>query len=191
MRVRSGLAAVVCLAGIMPAVAAAQGIGVEAAGMYATLSGDDFTGIDAGMGFDAQLRINVASRFSLGGGFQMTSHGNNVVPDNFKVSAFFAEPRLTFSMPASPLTPFLGARVGRLSSKIESGGTEQTASGWEYGATGGAMFRAGPMLNIVVAVMYAAASFGDIEVNGTSQPNSDTSGSSLILRAGVNLRLGR
>jgi len=191
MRSLKGLAAILAVASLMPVTVAAQGLGIEVAGMYATLSGDDFTGIDAGVGFDAQLRINLAPRVSLGGGVQRTSHGNDVVPDNYGVMAFFVEPRMTFSMPASPMTPFIGARVGRLSSSIESGGNEQEASGWMYGATGGLMFRAGPMVNLVVAVMYAAASFGDIEINGTTQPNSDTSGSSLVLRGGVSIKLGR
>ncbi len=183
----------VAVAGLLaiPAVADAQGIGAEAAGIYATLSGDDFQGIDAGFGLDAQLRFNAAPRFSIGAGVQLTSHGNNVVSENTRVTGFFAEPRLTFSMPASPLTPFLGARVGLARTSLSSGGTDVTSSGWLFGGTGGAMFRAGPMVNVVLAVVFASVSFGDFEVNGTSQPGTETSGTSLALRGGVSIKLGR
>lgn len=191
MRARSGLAVVVCLFGVVPAAAAAQGIGIEAAGIYATLSGDDFQGVDAGFGFDGQLRLNLAPRFSIGAGIQRTSHGNDVVPENFGVMGFFAEPRLTFSMPGAPMTPFIGARVALMKSSIESGGTEVKQSGYLLGGTAGAMFRAGPMVNIVAAVVFGSLSFGDQEVNGTEQPGTDTGGTSLAIRAGVNIKLGR
>lgn len=191
MRTVSGTAAVLAALVLVPSALLAQKIGLEAAGIYATLSGDDFQGVDAGMGLDAQIRFNVAPRISIGAGVQRTSHGNDVVPENFGVLGIFAEPRLTFSMPASPLTPFIGARVALMKSSIESGGTEVKQSGYLVGGTGGIMFRAGPMVNIVAAVVFGSLSFGDQEVNGTEQPGTDTGGTSLALRAGVNINLGR
>lgn len=164
------------------------GVALEFAGLYATLSGSDFQGINAGFGGDAQVRFG--GRLSLGLGAQYTSHGNDVVPDNSKVIGIFAEPRITFHVPASPITPYVGARVGWMNSSISSGGTDIKSSGYEAGATGGVMFRAGPMVQIVLAAVFASVHFGDQKVNGASQANSDTSGSSLAIRAGVRIGLG-
>jgi hypothetical protein len=42
-----------------------------------------------------------------------------------------------------------------------------------------------------VSVTYAAVSFGDAELNGSTVADTDTSGSTLVLRAGVSVRLSK
>ncbi len=184
-----GVAAAVLLA--VPAVANAQGIGVEAAGIYASLSGDDFQTTDAGFGFDAQLRLRTPGRLSLGAGLQYTSHNDDSIGESVGVLGVFAEPRLSFSVPASPITPFIGGRVGYLRRSVSAGGTDASSSGWLYGGTGGVTFRGGPMVDLMVAVVFAGASFSDYEVNGQAQTGTDASGSALAVRAGVSIKLGR
>lgn len=173
---------VACLV-LAPALVQAQNI--EAALLYATLSGDDFDGVDAGLGIDAQVRFRAGPRLTIGIGGQYTMHGVDISDEKFKVMGIFAEPRLTFSMPGASMTPFVGARLGYLRNSFSDTGTDVKASGWLLGGTGGLMFRAGPSMNIVLALMFASATFGDQEINGTTQANTDASGTSLALRAGV------
>ena len=160
--------------------------GVEVAGIYATLSGDDFEGTDAGVGFDAQLRYTKSSQFSFGGGIQRTSHGIDGFDNNIAVLGFFVEPRMELKMSGtSNLSPFLAFRAAYLRESLDEGGSDLTSTGYSFGFGGGLNMAATPAMSLTGTVTYNIVNFGEVEVDGDAIPDSDASGSSLAVRFGV------
>jgi len=165
---------------------AANPWGVEVAGIYATLSGDDFEGTDAGMGFDAQLRYTRSSTFSLGGGLQRTSHGIDGFDNSISVLGFFVEPRMDLKMSgSSSLSPFLAFRAAYLKESLDEDGSDLSATGYSFGFGGGLSMAASPSMSLTGTITYNIVNFGEVEVDGESIDDSDAGGSSLALRFGV------
>jgi hypothetical protein len=193
-------ALILAVAGIVApiVVAGAQSVGarfsVEAAPSYATLDGEDFDGLDAGLGFDVQGRFGWPA-WSFGLGWQRSSHDVAEVSDNLIVSSFFVEPRFQFPVQGD-LRPYFLARVGlanqRLDAVIPGVGTfDLESSGLIIGVGGGLAFPVAPSIDVNFSAMWARLSFDDIEVNGEALPDSDSDGSSLMLRAGMSFTFGR
>lgn len=186
------LAVVTAFLACGPVLLHAQSFSFSGAGLYATLSGSDFDGIDAGLGGELQFRYHAATGFSIGGGLQYTSHGVDGISENFGVRGFFADVRYAFqNQSSSSITPYLGARAVLTHYSISSSGTDVTASGTAFGPTGGILIRLAPTTQLDVGIAWFSVHFGDAEVNGTAQPDTDSSGSSLALRAGVVIGFGK
>ena len=185
LAVLAGLA-VVCALPSRVEAQTANPWGVEVAGIYATLSGDDFEGTDAGMGFDAQLRYTRSSTFSLGGGIQRTSHGVDGLDNNIAVLGFFVEPRMDLKMSGtSNLSPFLAFRAAYLRESLSEGGSDFSATGYGFGFGGGLSMAASPSMSLTGTITYNIVNFGEVEVDGDAIPDSDAGGSSLAVRFGV------
>jgi opacity protein-like surface antigen len=172
--------------------AAAQSVpkfSLEPAAYYATVSGDDFEGIDAGMGFDVQGRVKFTA-LSLGLGWQRSTHGNEVFSEDITASGFFVEPRYEIPSAAS-IKPYIGARLGRVTQSIEVDGVEVSSSGFSYGAGVGIVMPLAGSVKLNTSANYNRLSYGNFEVNGSEEPDTETSGTSLVLRVGVSLSFGR
>lgn len=154
------------------------------AGLYATLSGSDFTGTNAGIGADAQVRLALGSGFTLGGGAQFTSHGVDGFNEKFNVIGIFAEPRYVFAAGASKVHPYLVGRGGWLRQSISSGGNELKATGFFFGGGGGLVVGLGPSVSLDISAILASINFGEQELNG-SPTGFKPNGTSLALRAGI------
>lgn len=173
--------------------AAAQGIRIEAAGVYATLGGDDFEDAKAGVGFDVAGVLRLRNAWSLAVGLQRTSHDSDIegVDASTGVMAVYGEPRMTLSA-MGRMTPYLFGRVSwvKASTELDDFDDEAEATGWAFGA--GLGFMAGLTSNIMLNVSagYHAISLGDQEINGTTAEGTDTSGNSIVLKAGVSIGFG-
>lgn len=165
--------------------AQAPRFGFEVAGLYATLSGSDFEGTDAGTGFDIQARFMSNPRFSLGAGLLRTSHGTNISDDNIAVLGFFAEPRYHFKMSGSSMSPYLTARLGYLKETLSAGGSDFEAQGNLFGFGGGMGYAVSPTVSLGGSVTYNLVNFGDAKVDGSTINDSSASGSSLAVRFSV------
>jgi hypothetical protein len=174
-----------------PAMAQAPvkpGLGLGLVGGYYSLGGDDFTGTDAGFGGEASVRFGVSPAWSILGGVGISSHdvsGETLI--NLRISA---EPRYMFHMPSSPITPFLGVRAAWTQSSATVAGDDYSQTGYIIGGTGGVQIRMSPKLLFEGAVTFAAASFGDFDVNGTTLSGSDASGTILALQLGIVYQMG-
>lgn len=185
------LAAVIVLLVCCPVLLPAQNFSLAGGGLYATLNGDDFQGINAGLGGDLQFRYHAAGGVSIGGGVQYTSHGIEGLDPNFGVRAFFADFRYAFERAASPsVTPYLGARVGLAHYGVSSGGSTLSANGTAFGPVGGLLLRLAPTTQLDVGMAWFSVHFGNFSVDGTEQPDTKASGSALAVRAGVVVGFG-
>jgi opacity protein-like surface antigen len=190
--VAAGLLAVCASAG--SAQVSSPVFSAEGAGLYATVNGDDFDGTDAGMGFDVQGRVRFAS-LSIGAGYQRTSHGTEFTSENGTLSGFFVEPRYGFAGSGS-FRPYISAKLGRVTQSLEAdfpefGPVEQKSSGFLYGFGGGLEFPVSPAVAFNVGASYNRVSFGDLEINGETLDDSDSSGSSVMLRVGLGFAFPR
>ena len=168
-------------------VAVVPGFGIEAGIGYYPLSGDDFDLTDPGIGFEGEARYTWASGFQLAGGVSYNIHGVDVdvIDENLKVLGVFAEPRYLFALKSPNIAPFIGGRLSYLHQSLDRNGVSTGGNGWAFGGVGGLLFQVGQQVGIEVSVLFAAVSFGDFEADGFSIANTDTSGSTLGLRAGV------
>jgi hypothetical protein len=161
----------------------------EPAAFYATVSGDDFEGIDAGMGFDVQGRVKFTA-LSLGLGYQRSSHGIEGLDENVVASGIFIEPRYEFPS-AAAFKPYLTTRIGRITQSIEGDGSELKATGFSFGGGAGVMVPLAGSVRLNTSASWNSVSLGEMELDGDALPDSETSGSSLTLRVGVSFSFGR
>ena len=154
----------------------------EGAGLYTSLSGDDFDNTDAGMGFDLQGRYQYNSKWSFGGGLMRETHGIDGVSDDAVVLGFLVEPRFHFRKLDNNLMPYATLRVAYLKNSLETGGSDYEASGNLIGLGGGVGYAFSPNMTFGGSLTFNAISFGDVEIDGTSQDGTDTSGNGLTFR---------
>jgi hypothetical protein len=158
---------------------------------YYTLSGDDFEGIDSGLGFEGNVRYSWLSGFQILGGVHYASHGIDGLDENINVLSIFVEPRYVFAIGSPTLSPFVGGRAGWVRQSLDIEGIDASADGVAFGGSGGLLFQVAPQVAIETSVMFAAVSFGDIEVEGESVDGTDSSGTTLALQGGIVISLPR
>ena len=173
----------------------ASRLSLEGGALYATVEGDDFEDIEPGVGFDLQGRYRF-SAFSLGAGWQRTVHDITDISDEAIVTAFYVEPRYTIPATLSSFTPFLTARIGRVMQSVETvvvgvGEGELESSGLLIGGGIGLDYALTAIARVNVSTSFAHVSFGDVELDGDEIPDTEASGSSVILRAGLAFSFGR
>jgi hypothetical protein len=166
------------------------GLGIGVAGGYYSLGGDDFETTDAGFGGLAMVQYNLSPRFQLVGGVGMSWHDDSYIEETITNMRVSAEPRFYFPMAGGSMHPYIGGLAGWSRSSATVSGYDLSQSGFYFGGTGGLQFSLGPKTAFEVAVVLASMSFGDAEVDGESQPDTDASGTILALQAGVVFKLG-
>jgi opacity protein-like surface antigen len=164
-------------------------ISLDGAAHYASTDGADYDFVRGGYGFDVQLRVAGGS-LSLGVGYARTSHDLPDIKEDIHVGTFFAEPRVAFALPTTRVTPYVAARVGRATQKLEVGTDDAKWNGWSYGAGGGLLIRVAPTVDVDLGTLLTRLSFGDVKFNGTTQPDSKIQATTLALRAGLSIGFG-
>ena len=164
-------------------VAVAPGFGIEGGIGYFALEGDDFLGVDAGVGFEGTARYTLPSGLQFVGGVSYNVHdvGNN----SLDVLGIFAEPRYLYRLKSPSVAPFFGARISYLYSTFDATDPDITADGWAFGGVGGILFQVDRHFGIELSVLFAAVNFGDVEAGGVTVDNTDASGSTLGLKLGI------
>ena len=174
------------------AALAGQRVSLGGSLAYATLDGSDYVGINAGLGFDAQVRYHFSRNLSIGGGGQYTSHGVEGQADDFHVRGFFADARYAFTPASTPkVMPYLGIRFAATHWNISFAGSEGSASGTAFGPVGGLLVRIGTSTQLDIGLAFLSLHFGDGKLDGVTQPNTGTSGSTLAVRFGFLVGLGK
>jgi hypothetical protein len=163
--------------------------------LYVSPSGDAYEGLDAGAGFEAQVRYT-PSAFSIGAGYQRSSHDltfDDGSTESVTLSGVFAEPRYVIDVGSGSYAPYVAARVALLTQKIAFDGLEASASGTQLNIGGGVLVRLGTRVNLDLGATYGAIDFDDVKVQFEGQSGtidgSSGSGKNLVLRAGVTVGL--
>jgi len=209
---KRALVAAIVAAGFVaqPAVAqSAQQWSLQASLFSSTLIGDNpiYQNVEPGAGFEVQIRWN-PSLFSLGAGFQWTTHKQNLLaeqPDviddpNTTLNGFFVEPRYVILVGSNTIAPYVSGRLSFLRQtttaqfRTNNGPAtlSATAEGINVNAGGGLLFRLGSRLNLDVGATYGWSSFGDFvtEVDGQEFDRAGSStGQNLAVRLGLVLGL--
>jgi len=198
------------VAGLQPAESqSAQKLSLQASLFSSTLFGDNpiYQNVDPGAGFELQVRWT-PSLFSLGAGFQWTTHRQNLLADqpnvlndpNTTINGFFVEPRYVVLIGSNTVAPYLSGRISFLRQTTSAdfqtlqGPVRLNASADGVGINGGGgfLFRLGSRVNLDVGATFGYASFGDFvtTIDGTEVDRAGTSsGQNLAVRLGLALGL--
>ena len=171
----------------------AQRFSLQASGLYAALFGEAYEGFDGGPGFEAQLRFTPGA-FSLGVGYQYTSHQFLDDPANLRLDGGFIEPRYVIIIGSNTFAPYIAARVSVLRQSYRAGGFSGSTTGFTVNGGGGMLTRLSSRLNLELGVTYGYARFGEGEardpVTGLVVPFPNGPGSNLLVRAGLAIGIG-
>jgi len=177
----------------------AQFFSVQASGLLMSLNGNSFTdlGFGTGVGGEFQVRVNPGGGFSVGAGFQITKHSASGTgfDDNLTLTGFFAEPRYTIRIRSRSARPYLAARLAYLRQSLTLQGTpsnvDATAGGSAFGVGGGFVYRLSRNVNFDLGAAFTSANFGNYKVGGVEGSEDAGSGSSFVVKAGLNVGIGR
>lgn len=188
----------------------AQALSVQVSGLYASLFGDPFEGFKSGTGFEAQLRYTFPSGFSVGAGYQRTTHEIdfndpqlNSYDQDVSLSGPFIEPRYTFELPGSTsIFPYISGRLSMLQQNVDLSGRFDTgeqffidgeSSGLTANLGGGILARLAPRVNLDVGVTYGYTNFDDLTLrergSGVSETSEWGSGQNVVARIGLSIGL--
>lgn len=183
----------------------AQKWSLQASLFSSILTGDNpiFQNVDPGAGFEFQARWT-PSLFSLGAGFQWTTHKQNLLSDtpnvvgdpNTTLNGFFLEPRYVILVGSNTIAPYVSARVAFLrqttSADFQTANgivtLNASADGVGVNGGGGLLFRLGGRVNLDLGATFGFASFGDFvtTVDGTEIDRAGSStGQNFALRLGM------
>ena len=208
MGLRAGHVTVLALAyavGFQPGDATAQTsqrLSVQASGIYADLFGDEFGTLNAGVGFELQLRYT-PSALSIGGGLQYTIHGDSEAEADghdadINLLGVFVEPRYVINTSSERVAPYVSARLAlaRFDVRVEFSDGEVltfTANGGTFNGGGGLLVRLTPRMNLDLGATAGYTSYEDTEgsVAGQQFEMQLGSGTNLVVRVGVAVGLGR
>jgi opacity protein-like surface antigen len=205
LRLSRALLYAVCL-GCTPAMLAGQstsrpaGVSIEASLVRASLSGNDFDGTDAGIGFDAALVFRIQPTWRLAAGIQRTSHDVDFTSYEYSATQFFAEPRFVLQSTTN-IEPYIFGRAGYVRAAIDDVdiyddfGTylatgDLTQSGFTFGAGVGLSLSLAPNFRLQASASFHSMSFGDAEFEGIELDGTDASGTSMLLRGGASISFG-
>jgi hypothetical protein len=177
-------------------------VSVQLSALSASVFGSEFEGWGAGVGLEAQVRYN-PSAFSIGGGFQWTTHGFNEAEVDLsgfdvslKLAGPFVEPRYIIPTRSDKVAPYVSSRLALLreSGSISDGVDEATfsATGVTINGGGGILIRASDRVNVDIGATYGYTSFGDATVRLGNETDTIPAGSgtTLFFRGGVSVGIG-
>lgn len=151
---------------------------------YGNLTGSDFDGTKAGVGFDVNGGVTYGA-WQVGLGYDRTSHGHeDSYGGDFVVSNLYLEPRYQFMSAKRRLTPYVAGRVGKaMASFDESYGGTSNADGWMYGLGAGVLWPLAKSVQLDGALHYAHVSHD----YGSGDYSESEKGNLISMRAGVRI----
>lgn len=171
----------------------AQAISIQVSGLYNGVFGNVFSGLQDGIGGEAQIRYTPGA-LSLGAGFQYTSHGLDIRSESARLYGGFFEPRYRIHTGSNVVAPYVSGRFSVLKVGFSGGDLSITSTFIQLNGGGGLLYRIGPRLNLDVGATFGYNRLGSGELksesNGTSTAFDSSSGSNLVFRLGFAFGLG-
>lgn len=146
------------------------------------------TGDASGPGFEIQLRYTPRSVWSLGGGFETSSHTRG--GESLVVSEWLLEPRYTIDVGSDRLAPYIATRVALLqeTSTLFTNAfqtAEFHSGGVAFAGGGGLLVRTSPRVNLDLGLAFDVQSFADAQSGAATATFSTFKGWVARLGAGV------
>jgi hypothetical protein len=173
----------------------AQRFSVQASGLFASLSGDAYEGLEGGIGFEAQFRWN-PSAFSIGAGLQYTRHGvddETFGDENVVLFGGFLEPRYVFDVGSNTAAPYVSGRLSYIRASLDADAGSVETNGFQLNAGGGVLVRLTPRMNLDIGATFGLVDFGEVttKVDGEEFTSGGSDGGNFVLRIGLAFGLGR
>ncbi|HKS05591.1 MAG TPA: outer membrane beta-barrel protein [Gemmatimonadaceae bacterium] len=116
----------------------------------------------SGPGFEGQLRYTPASLWSVGVGFQYSSHTSG--GDEIRIMGGFIEPRYAFDIGSDRVAPYIAGRIALLRQVLtldEQPLLEFSSGGTAFGGGAGMLIRLSPKVNIDLGAAFVSQGFRD------------------------------
>jgi hypothetical protein len=184
------IAALLAAMAFLPATVSAQSaqqFSLQVSGLGALPFGGGLSNVEAGYGWEAQLRIN-PSAFSLGAGVEQTLHE---VSNSSREIAFlggFLEPRYVVDIGSDNMVLYLSVRAAVSQITLSVPGFESTGTGYTLNGGGGLLFPLGERINLDVGATVGYKDLGILDLpTGTFDLGT---GSNAVARVGLAIGLG-
>lgn len=170
----------------------AQAISVQVSGLYNGVFGNAFQRLQDGIGGEAQIRYTPGA-LSIGAGFQYTSHGLDMRPEDTRLYGGFIEPRYRIHTGSNVIAPYISARFSLLKVGFSGGDLSTTATFIQLNGGGGVLYRLGPRLNLDLGATYGYNRVGSGVLKSESNPDTpfnSGSGANVVVRLGLAFGIG-
>ena len=170
----------------------AQAFSLQASGLVNGVFGDVFTGLQDGLGGEAQFRYTPGA-LSVGAGFQFTSHQIEGRMEDAQLYGGFIEPRYRIHAGSNVVAPYVSARVSVLKVGFSEGDLSLSSIFMQLNGGGGILIRLAPRLNLDFGATFGYNRLGSgtltSESSGTAVPVGSSSGSNVVVRLGLAIGL--
>lgn len=186
----SRLAALVTAVALLPtgtSAQSAQQFSLQVSGLAAAPFGGGLANVEAGYGWEAQLRVN-PSAFSLGAGAEQTFHEVSNSTREITFLGGFVEPRYVVDIGSDNMVLYLSARAAISQITLSVGTFESTGTGYTLNGGGGLLFPLGERVNLDVGATVGYKDLGILDLpTGTFDLGT---GSNVVGRVGLAIGLG-
>ena len=170
----------------------AQAFSLQVSGLVNGVFGDVFTGLQDGLGGEAQFRYTPGA-LSVGAGFQFTSHQIEGRMEDAQLYGGFIEPRYRIHAGSNVVAPYVSARVSVLKVGFSEGDLSLSSIFMQLNGGGGILIRLAPRLNLDFGATFGYNRLGSgtltSESSGTAVPVESSSGSNVVVRLGLAIGL--
>ena len=167
----------------------AQAVSLQVSGLFNGVFGGLFTGAGA----EAQIRYTPGA-FSVGAGFQYTSHELDGQREDASLLGGFIEPRYRIHAGSNVVAPYVAARFSLLKIGFSGGDLSLSSSVVLINGGGGVLVRLGSHVNADLGATYGYSRLGDGTLTegstGVQTPVRASSGTNLAVRLGLAFGLG-
>jgi hypothetical protein len=170
----------------------AQSFSLQVSGLVNGVFGDVFTGLQDGIGTEAQFRYTPGA-LSVGAGFQFTVHDLQGRTENARLYGGFIEPRYRIHAGSNVVAPYVSARFSVLKVGFSGGDLSLSSTFMQLNGGGGLLIRLGSRLNLDVGATFGYNRLGNgtltSKASGTAIPVESSSGSNVVIRVGLAIGL--
>jgi hypothetical protein len=160
-------------------------VALEANGVFTTVRGDARGIARDGNGFNALASIG-SGVFSLGVGYERSTHSETTISDRSVVDGFFIEPRVALPVAAGNFTPYVFAHAARLTRRVDLANREDL-QGTALGGGIGTYFWLAPNVQLSTAVLLQDIRFDRDAIIGQPLFNDRAQGTQWGVRAGLSV----
>lgn len=170
----------------------AQPFSLQASALVNGVFGDVFTGLQDGLGGEAQFRYTPGA-LSVGAGFQFTIHELEGRMENVRLYGGFIEPRHRIYVGSNVVAPYVSVRFSVLKVGFSGRDLSLSSTFMQLNGGGGLLVRLASRLNLDLGATYGYNRLGSgtltRESSGTSVPVESSSGSNIVFRLGLAIGL--